>query len=111
MDGQESKRSTRNRAGPGSKQATSRHAPFANYRVLLSQSESGFELAEHKLSNQLLVIFESLPNAKFAGELEALGFDHTEDELMFTLECTAVNREAALRIAYKYRFKGAASSI
>jgi len=84
----------------------SRVAPRADscpqYKILLRAPTAGFELAEHQLSKQLLFVFSHPPALDFAGQLEAMGFDHTDDERTFTQDATASNRRKALKLAQKY---------
>ena len=70
--------------------------------MVYSDREAGFELGEHALSKQLLFIFKGLPNVALAGELEAMGFDHTDDERMFTVDAIASKRQKALQLARRY---------
>lgn len=79
--------------------------PNRFYKVLLTAADRSFELAEHRLSGQLLFIFRGLPDLELAGELEAMGFDHSDDERMFTVTFTAANRHKALKLAREFSCK------
>jgi hypothetical protein len=65
----------------------------------LSCPAHGFEIAEHLLSKQLLFVFSGIPDLTLAGKLEAIGFDHTNDERMFTINCTTITRRKVLTLA------------
>jgi hypothetical protein len=72
------------------------------YKVLYTSADGSFELAQHSLSNQLLFVFSGLPNLQLAGKLEAMGFDHTSDERIFTLDCTEADRARAVKLAHEF---------
>jgi hypothetical protein len=76
--------------------------PTQFYKVLFSAPTKGFELAEHKLSKQLLFVFRAMPELDLAGELEMMGFDRTDDERMYTLDATPGNKLRALKLAERY---------
>jgi hypothetical protein len=76
--------------------------PSESYRVYLSDSKTGFEFGEHLLSKQLLFIFSGLPPLDLAGKLEAIGFDHSADERMFTLEANEITRQKTYDVAAQF---------
>lgn len=77
-------------------------ASAGHYKVHVSCDEGGFELGEHLLSKQLIIVFRKLPDLAFAGRLEAMGFDHCDDERTFTIDATRANRQQACKLAEDY---------
>jgi predicted nucleotidyltransferase len=73
-----------------------------HYKVLAESAVNGFELAEHKLSKQLLFVFRSLPPLELAEELEVMGFAHMHDELTFTMDVSPDARKNAMALAARF---------
>lgn len=74
-----------------------------HYKVLVHCPKMGFELAEHMLCKQLLFVFKGLPDIELAERLEALGFDHVQDEHIFTIDTTPSSRKASIALACQFK--------